>query len=462
MNIANRTVFFLLSACVIVSTLAYGTVHQPTISLFYFVVAAMLILWALDSFLSGSVRYSRSLLQAPLYAVAIYAFVQIIAFGSTTDAAGLAVPRTISLEPFATQMTGLHLFSLSVILSLSLIYVDSAKRLQKMVYMVAIFGFAYAFYAILQALLSPTRIYGIYERPTPFGSFVNRHNYAAFMEMAMAIPLGLIFAGAVKRDKILLYITAVSLMGISLLLSGSRGGLVAILAEVFLLLLLTIRTRGVKKIALRVVLSVLLIGVVIGGAVVVGGETGISRFAETLNSKDVTTDRTHIWSVTLKVISANLPFGAGLGAFGQAYTPYDDFNGLERVEQAHNDYLQVLADAGLVGALIGGVFLVLLFLSARKSIASDNIFRRGVAIGAISGIFAILVHSLFDFVIHTTAISILFILLIALLVAAGREYADDIQEVDSSKHRRRRSSSRSTVATFEKKKSLNALEGNSD
>ncbi len=417
---------------------------------------------SLDSFLSGSIRYSRSLLQAPLYAVAIYAFVQIIAFGSIIDASGLGVPRTISLEPFATQMTGLHLFALSIIFSLSLIYVDSAKRLQKMVYVVAIFGFAYAFYAILQSLLSPTRIYGLYERPTPFGSFVNRHNYAAYMEMAMSIPLGLILAGAVKRDKILLYITAVSLMGISLLLSGSRGGLVAMAAEVFLLLLLTTRTRGFKKIALRAALSVVLIGVVIGGAVFVGGETGISRFAETMNSKDVTTDRTHIWSVTIKVISANLPFGAGLGAFGQAYTPYDDFNGLERVEQAHNDYLQVLADAGLVGALIGGAVLVLLFLAARKSIASENVFRRGVAIGAISGIFAILVHSLFDFVIHTTAVSILFLLLIALLVAAGREYADDIEETDSRKHRRRQSSSSSKVATFDKRKSLNALERSSD
>ena len=73
-----------------------------------------------------------------------------------------------------------------------LAYIDNAKRLRKIVSVITIFGFLYAFYAILQAVLSPERIYGIYEPrfATPFGSFVNRHNFAAFMEMSIAVPLG--------------------------------------------------------------------------------------------------------------------------------------------------------------------------------------------------------------------------------------------------------------------------------
>jgi O-antigen ligase len=449
LNFANKTIFFLICACVVMSTLAYGTVHQPTLAVFYGVVAVMVVAWAVDGFRSETLRYSQHPIQLPLYAGAIYAFIQIIPFGSIAEIAGLpGIPRTISAAPFDTETTALHFVALAFFLSLVLIYLDTAERLRRMVTLIAIFGFVFAFFAILQSVLSPTKIYGIFERATPFGSFVNRHNYAAYMEMAMAIPLGMMFSGAVARDKKLLYVTAITLMGTSLLLSGSRGGLMAMVAEIILLVILTTRTRGGKAIALKIALSLLLAGAVIAGAVFVGGETSFTRFAETAASKDITTNRTHIWSITTRVITANLPFGAGLGAFGQAYTPFDDYNGLERVEQAHNDYLQVLADAGIVGAAIGGLFLFMLIREARKNGSVGNAFRRGVAIGSIAGIFAVLVHSLFDFVLHTTAVSILFLTLVGMLVAAGREYPDDSEDEQEQRSKRRRDSS---VTTFNRK-----------
>ena len=82
MAFANKTIFFLICAILIVATMLYGTVHQPTIALFYFVVALMLVLWAVDSFTSRELTISRHLIQMPLYATAIYGFVQIIPFGT--------------------------------------------------------------------------------------------------------------------------------------------------------------------------------------------------------------------------------------------------------------------------------------------------------------------------------------------------------------------------------------------
>ena len=175
---------------------------------------------------------------------------------------------------------------------------------------------------------------------------------------------------------------------------------------------------------------------IIAGAVLVGGETSLTRIAETAASDNITTDRLHIWSVTLQVITANLPFGAGIGAFGVAYTPFDTFNGLGRVEQAHNDYLQVLADAGIVGLMIGAFFLYFLFRTGLQNIKTKNNFRRGVAVGAFAGCFAILVHSFFDFVLHTTAISILFLTLTALVVAS-RKNADEDEEIPARRKRKR-------------------------
>jgi O-antigen ligase len=439
MTWANRFAFVLLCATIIFTTVAYGTVHQPVLAIFYVLIASMMVLWAIDGLKTGTVRFNPSLIQIPLLAAAVYAAIQAIPFGQIADANGLSgIPRTISLDPFATQMSALHFFALFIFFAASLVFIDSATRIRKLVGVIAIFGFIYAFFAILQSVLSPGKIYGIYEVrfAVPFGSFVNRHNFAAYMEMTMSVPLGLLFAGAITKDKRLLYLTAIALMGVALLLSGSRGGFVAMVAEVILLIMLTTGASSRKALVMKVGFAGVLIAAIIVGSILVGGESSLTRIAETATSKDITTDRGHIWSVTMDVITHNLPLGAGFGALGVAYTPYDSYSGLERVEQAHNDYLQVAADAGIVGIVIGMLFLFWLFRLGLNTSKTENTYRRGVAIGALAGCFAILVHSIFDFVLHTTAISVLFITLMSLIVAAQNRYEDDIELPDWIKRRK--------------------------
>jgi len=81
MTIANKIAFIVINALVIFTALAYGAVHQPIIALFYFVVAACVVLWAVDCFRTGATRFSPNLLQLPIYAAAVYGFVQVIPFG---------------------------------------------------------------------------------------------------------------------------------------------------------------------------------------------------------------------------------------------------------------------------------------------------------------------------------------------------------------------------------------------
>lgn len=457
-TLTNKIAFFLLCAAIVWTTLAYGTVHQPTLALFYLTAAVILVLWAIDGFTSGVFRFNKSLLQIPLLAISVYGLIQVIPFGSLAETAGVAgIPRTISLDPFWTKVSALHFLALFIFFAAFLAFVDNTKRLKTLVWLITVFGFIYAFFAILQAVLSPDKIYGIYERPfsAPFGSFVNRHNFAAYMEMTIAVPLGLIFAGAVQRDRRLLVITAIGLMGIALLLSGSRGGLIALLAEIFFLVILTTNTKSYGQLALKIGLSVALVIVIIAGSMLIGGESSLTRLAETSVSKDFTTDRTHIWNVTLEVIKNNLPFGSGLGAFSVAYTPYDSFSGIERVEQAHNDYLQVLADAGIVGLIIGAFFVFWLFRTGLQNIKNENTFRRGATVGALSGCFAVLIHSLFDFVLHTTAISLLFLTLVSLVVLSGRKNRDD-EEMPVMRHKKSRTANIASIE--EKRKKLSSTE----
>src|SRR4029079_12689296 len=156
------------------------------------------------------------------------------------------VPRTISLDPFSTEMNALHFLALGLFFSAALVLFDSAKRLRRVVTILMIFGFIFAFFAILQGVLSPTKIYGIYERQfaQPYGSFVNRHNFDAYMEMLVALPAALVLTGVVKRDQRLLYLTAIILMAVALFLSGSRGGLISLIAESIMLVMLTTPLRG--------------------------------------------------------------------------------------------------------------------------------------------------------------------------------------------------------------------------
>jgi O-antigen ligase len=156
------------------------------------------------------------------------------------------------------------------------------------------------------------------------------------------------------------------------------------------------------------------------GVVLLGGEFSINRFIDSVNTDDPTTGRAHFWAVTLDIIKAHPYVGVGLGAFGVIYTRYDTRSGLYRLEQAHNDYLQVLSDGGIVGAVLALSFVVLLFYKAIQRAKSRDDFRRGVALASLSGCFAVLVHSFFDFTLHTTSNALLFLVLAALATLNGR------------------------------------------
>src|SRR4030095_10643815 len=103
----------------------------------------------------------------------------------------------------------------------------------------------------------------------------------------------------------------------------------------------------VKAVALRLGLGVALLVALFGGVIFLGGEFSITRFIDSVKTDDPTTGRAHFWSVTLDIIKAHPWLGTGLGAFGVVYTHYDSRNGLYRLEQAHNDYLQVVSDGGV-------------------------------------------------------------------------------------------------------------------
>jgi O-antigen ligase len=282
---------------------------------------------------------------------------------------------------------------------------------------------------------------------TAFGPFINRHHFAGYMELAIALPLGLLFTGAVEKQKRVLYAFAATLMGVALIMTNSRGGIISLGAEILFLAVVgtTARSRDgqrqfrgerTRAAMVRAGLAFALIVALIGGAVAFGGSDIFMRLLGTPTASDPTTGRAHFWSVALDVIKAYPITGSGLGSFGVIYTRYDSRNGLFRLEQAHNDYLQTLSDGGVIGAALGLWFIVILFRRGFARRETHDHFRRGVVTGALAGCFGVLVHSFFDFTLHTTANALLFLVLAALATQDSR-----VDQTSQHRGSRRQSSS---------------------
>ena len=100
-----------------------------------------------------------------------------------------------------------------------------------------VFGFFLAIFGLTQSFTSPDKVYWVRELPQAqaFGPFINRHHFAGYMELALALPLGLVFTGAIEREKKFIYLFAAGLMAVALIMTNSRGGLISLFAEVLFL-----------------------------------------------------------------------------------------------------------------------------------------------------------------------------------------------------------------------------------
>ncbi|HEX9423400.1 MAG TPA: O-antigen ligase family protein [Pyrinomonadaceae bacterium] len=452
-TLASRFAFLIVCLAIILSALAYGTVHYWALALFFLGGISLLILWLIDSWSLALFRISRNVLQLPLLGMFLLGVFQLLPLRHREDVGSHSIPlvSSLSFDPYSTRFILVQVVALLMYFAAVLVFTDTPKRLRLLVRTITVFGFFLAIFGLTQSFTSPEKVYWIRDMPQSqaFGPFINRHHFAGYMELALALPLGLVFTGSIEREKKFIYLFAAGLMAVALIMTNSRGGLVSFFAELlFLVATMGLRRRHkhrreskehkprIKSAAMKAGLALALVVALFGGVVLLGGEEALTRMVGSVNTDDPTTGRAHFWSVTVDIIKNHPLVGTGLGAFGVVYTGYDSRNGMYRLEQAHNDYLQVLSDGGIVGAVIGVFFIVSLFRMGFARRESRDDFRRGVATGALAGCFAVLVHSFFDFTLHTTANALLFLVLAALATMNGR-----VEDVQSRRKRRQRRSS---------------------
>ena len=448
----SSAIFFLLCIVPVFSTVLFGAVDNVTwiiISIFW---AAIVLLWLAESSKAKGLLFSPNVLQIPVLGLLLIGLVQLLPLGGGVGGDVLSVPSShaLSIDPYATRFFVIRLIVYLVFFGACLTFINNERRLKKAVLLVIIFGASMAFIGIMQRLSTPDGIYGLRKTPysIPFGPFVNQHHFAAFMQMTAAPAVALIFGKATGRDKKLLLAMAVVVMGIATLLTSSRGGVLGFGAMIVFVLLVnffnrtrsgkTSSTEATSSVQRNIVLAVAGVSLVIvafGVVLFLGGGDSLFRGIGVGNTPaDVSSGRFHFWPIAIRIFLEHPVIGAGFDAFGAAFTKFDTWNGSLLVEQAHNDYLQTLADAGLAGFACVAAFIYLLFRRGLDTISAvGSSFRRDAAIGALAGCFGILIHSFFDFPLRTPSNAFFFLLLAAIATVAIKTSEDAMP----SRHGRR-------------------------
>lgn len=423
-TLPGKLVLLLIAVLPMLATIGYGATEVWAFIPLSLLTALLLTLWAVHGHKVGEIAYSTSMLQIPIITLIAIGLIQLLPFGPF---------GALSLDPYATRFFTLRLVMLAIFFAAALSFIDDKKNLKRIALAIVIFGGVMAFAGILQKLASPDAIYGM--RPTPqaipFGPFVNQHHFAAFMEMTIGITFGLLLGDVVERNRKALLMIAMLLMVIAVVMTGSRGGVISTLGVAAFVLFAhfylrrnAVHASATGRIGLKIAIASAAALILVAFAVLfLSGADPLVRGLGMGAQADVTSGRTHFWSVALKVYQDHPIIGAGFDAFGVAFTRHDTWNGFFRVEQAHNDYLQALADGGVLAFLCVVAFIALFFRRASAVVLrSTSPTRRSIAVGAMAGCVGILIHSFFDFPLRTPSNAYFFLLLVALAtVGVGDE-----------------------------------------
>ena len=417
----NKLVFSALIILIALTPIPYGTVEPWWKAAFVSAVFAICILALIESLITGRIEiHGRSVL-LPMLALSALAFLQTLSLGARTEA-NLQVWNAISADPYQTRFFALQMLALTAFLALLYRYASTERRVRVLVYTVLAIAVASAVFGILrQSTQQQTGfLLPLLKQNQGYGQFINKNHFAYLMEMAFGLGLGIILGGGVKRDRMMIYLALLLPIWTALVLANSRGGVLAMIAQIVVaVLLFTSVQRVTHSFALRAVLLVVLVIGIALGTIWVGGDRLATNFENA--SSEVVSDslrqgvsRNEIWRATLKMFAAHPILGVGLGGYWIGITAYHDASGLMTPQEAHNDYLELLSSAGVVGFALGVWFILAVFRRARQNLIEDIGYMRAVRLGAILGIVGVAAHSLVDFGLHITVNAVVFLTLITM------------------------------------------------
>jgi O-antigen ligase len=352
--------------------------------------------------------------------------------------------RPLSLDRAATWR-GLGLLGAFTLLLAGLTRTLSRTGVTRFAGWIVAFGAVVALIGIVQkAVLGDhayggMRIYGFWEPinklTTPFGPFVNKNHFAGWM--LIVLPLGIgqlaglagrgLVAGAGWRDRVLwlssesggraqLTALAVGLMAVSLVMTLSRSGMASFAIAVTAMALLGGRTMKTARARLGVAAG--LVGLIL----VIWLGAGVNLSSRFGTVPDAVALRLHAWRDALSIVRDFPLTGTGLNTYATATLKYQTGERVLHFREAHNDYLQLAAEGGVllgVPALMALVALVVLIVRRARAGGSDS-YSDWTRLGAAAGLLAIALQSLVEFSLQMPGNALLCVLVMSMAIAARR------------------------------------------
>jgi O-antigen ligase len=243
-------------------------------------------------------------------------------------------------------------------------------------------------------------------------TFMNHNHFAGYLEMNLLLCMGIALYQPVPRS--LLWLIPAFIILMTLCLTTSRGAMLATAIASLLMFgtYFAYRRRVRKVFAISVALFTIAI------LSLFSSRTFVDFLLSGIEAQEITSSsRIAVWRACLDMIGEYPWFGTGLGTFPWSFGPFRPIGVTQRYWEAHNDYLQIITEMGLpiLVPLVLGLYLIGK-ASLRAIRQSESRFRSGVALGALGGMVAILIHSFTDFNIQITSNGILFSCLLGMLM----------------------------------------------
>lgn len=416
------------------TALAHGAVEFWSVAIASVLIVLLMLLWIVKAVGEKQWKIYFPTSIWPLFAFILWGLIQ-------------SFPWTnLSLDIEATRQAVLWLVLIAMAFVLAANIFTERKRTQALFTFFSCFGLVLAFFAFLQQATWNGKFYWLRMTDTaivtmPFGPFVHHGHYAGYIDLLLPIPIAFLITQSYSPGKKLLYGFAAALMGLSVIVSLARGGMLGLGAQMLFLAIVSgwmARKRRMEwteapaQSMLKRVGAVVTIGVLIlMGVFWIGIDPVIDRIAQgqmtpEAQAESFFNNRGWIWRDAWAMFRAHPLTGVGLGAFEAAFSIYSQSDGSLTVSAAHNDYLQILAESGVIGGALAIWFIVAVFQSLRWGLRSRNSQVQALALGGGAGIVGMLVHSFFDFNLQLPSHALLFLTIVAVIARLKNEAPNNV------------------------------------
>ncbi len=395
---------FGICALVVFAVAAHGGVEDWARAVLETGAGLLFLAWALWIYFTHQEQIVFSPLVPPLAALLLIVCGQLFFHGTASS--------------YGTRIELLLLVSDLILLFLAVQAFRTLQDWRGFVWFGMVFGFFISIFGILQQLTFNGKLYWfrkMHYGGIPFGPYANRNHFAGFAELVLPLALVPLVLGRVRRERwpvVSLFVV----VGIgALFLSASRGGIVSFGVELAVLALAMILRRTIGK-QLLAGAVVLVLAVVMVSWLGVGQV--LQRFSSFQTLEATAGKRASMRRDTWQVFLNHSLTGTGLGTLQIVYPPYESLYDGKIVNHAHNDYLEALAETGVLGGLCCAWFLAVLFgESLRRVRQLSDSFAGTLQLSGLVACTGFLVHSLVDFNLHIPSNALLFFLMAHLATA---------------------------------------------